>query len=45
MHGGMKPFPLSVALGDAKELRLVVTDAGDGIGFDHGDWVNAGLVR
>lgn len=45
MHGGMKPFPLSVPLGGAKELRLVVTDAGDGIGFDHGDWANAGFLR
>ena len=27
-----------------KELRLVVTDAGDGIAADHADWVNAGFV-
>lgn len=28
-----------------KQLRLVVTDAGDGIAADHADWVNAGFVR
>jgi len=28
----------------AKTLRLVVTDGGDGIGCDHGDWANAGFV-
>jgi len=27
-----------------KELRLVVTDADDGIAADHADWVNAGFV-
>ena len=27
-----------------KELRLVVTDAGDGIASDHADWVNAGFI-
>jgi hypothetical protein len=27
-----------------KELRLVVTDAGDSIAADHADWVNAGFI-
>jgi len=27
-----------------KELRLVVSDAGDGIASDHADWVDAGFV-
>jgi hypothetical protein len=27
-----------------KELRLVVTDAGDGIAADHADWVEAGFL-
>jgi hypothetical protein len=27
-----------------KELRLVVTDAGDGIAADHADWVDAGFI-
>jgi hypothetical protein len=29
----------------SKRIRLVVTDAGDGIASDHADWANAGLVR
>ena len=28
-----------------KQLRLVVTDAGDGMNCDHGDWANAGFMR
>ena len=28
-----------------KELRLVVTDAGDGIASDHADWVDAGFIQ
>jgi len=28
-----------------KSLRLVVTDAGDGIAADHADWVEAGFVK
>ena len=28
-----------------KELRLVVTDAGDGIAADHADWVDAGFLK
>jgi hypothetical protein len=27
-----------------KEVRLVVTDAGNGIASDHADWVNAGFI-
>ena len=27
-----------------KELRLVITDGGDGIASDHADWVNAGFL-
>jgi alpha-D-xyloside xylohydrolase len=29
----------------ARQLRLVVTDGGDGINFDHGDWANAGFRK
>jgi len=36
---------VDVAVKDADELRLVVTDAGDGIVSDVADWVNARLVR
>jgi alpha-galactosidase len=28
----------------SRRLRLVVTDAGDGINCDHGDWANAGFL-
>jgi hypothetical protein len=28
-----------------KELRLIITDAADGIASDHADWVNAGFCR
>lgn len=28
-----------------KQLRLVVTDAGDGMNCDHADWANAGFAR
>ncbi|MBB5366268.1 NPCBM/NEW2 domain-containing protein [Deinococcus humi] len=36
-----KPFSVSVA--GVNELKLVVTDAGDGIEYDHADWANAKL--
>ena len=29
---------------DTKRVRLIVTDAGDGINGDHGDWANAGFL-
>jgi len=29
----------------SKRLRLIVTDAGDGIACDHADWANAGFIR
>jgi hypothetical protein len=31
--------------GPYQQLRLVVTDAGDGIAADHGDWCQAGFVK
>ncbi|WP_431606950.1 NPCBM/NEW2 domain-containing protein [Paenibacillus thiaminolyticus] len=27
------------------ELKLIVTDGGDGINSDHADWVNARLIK
>jgi hypothetical protein len=30
---------------DTKQVRLVVTDAGDGNGADHGDWIDAGFLK
>lgn len=37
--------PVRVAVAGAEELRLVVTDAGDGIHSDCAHWANARLVR
>lgn len=39
------PVPINVELKGAKELKLIVTDAGNGINFDHADWVDAGFIR
>ncbi|WHM41424.1 NPCBM/NEW2 domain-containing protein [Streptomyces sp. BPTC-684] len=35
---------LSVDLAGALEVRLVVTDAGDGVDYDHADWAGPRLV-
>ena len=32
---------LSIDLTGKKEMKLVVTDAGDGYGWDHADWADA----
>ena len=37
------PVDLSVPLGQADELRLYVTDGGNGIGSDHAAWALARL--
>jgi hypothetical protein len=45
MTGGDIAKEVNVKLPDgAKTLRLVVGDAGDGIGSDHADWAEAGFV-
>lgn len=41
MRGGQAALPVSVDLAGAKQLTLVVDDAGDGITFDHADWIEA----
>lgn len=28
----------------SKQIKLVVTDAGDGVAYDHADWANAGFI-
>jgi len=33
--------PLSADIGDAQTVRLVVTDGGDGVDYDHADWADA----
>jgi len=35
---------IDVSVAGKNELRLVVTDAGDGIGSDHADWAGARLI-
>jgi hypothetical protein len=45
MTGGLAAKTASVALtGSNTELRLVVTDNGDGIGSDHADWAGARIT-
>lgn len=39
------PKKVRVAVNDADELRLVVTDGGDGITSDVANWANARLIR
>ncbi len=42
---GEAPSAVNVAIPrGARQLRLVVTDAGDGIGCDHADWAAAGFL-
>lgn len=45
MTGDSATKQVSVDVTGKEQLKLVVTDAGDGIGADHGDWANARLVR
>jgi len=42
--GVVRPFNVAIPPGN-KRIRLVVTDAGDGIACDHADWVDAGFVQ
>ncbi|MHB0998628.1 MAG: NPCBM/NEW2 domain-containing protein [Armatimonadota bacterium] len=44
MKTGEAAKPVSVPVSGASELRLVVTDAGDGINCDLGNWANARLI-
>ncbi|THF86231.1 glycosyl hydrolase [Deinococcus sp. KSM4-11] len=41
MTGSSATKSVSVSVSGKKELKLVVTDAGDGNSYDHGDWANA----
>lgn len=36
---------VSVDVTGKNELKLVVTDAGDGLGYDHADWANARVAK
>lgn len=43
MTGASATRHLDVNIGGAGEVRLVVTDAGDGRAYDHADWANPSL--
>ncbi|ABF44077.1 NPCBM/NEW2 domain-containing protein [Deinococcus geothermalis] len=45
LRGTDAPKTLSVSVAGKQELRLVVTDAGDGISYDHADWANPKLLN
>ena len=45
VHESDGPRTLSIPVRAAQELRLVVTDAGDGIVYDCADWADARLIR
>lgn len=44
MTGATASRSVSVSIAGATQLRLVVTDAGDGFAYDHADWADARLV-
>jgi len=44
MHVDSPAQRVSLPLHDVSELKLVVTDAGDGIDADHADWADAVLI-
>lgn len=44
LRGGMKPVPVLIELGGAKEFFLELSDGGDGIYCDCGNWADAGVV-
>lgn len=41
MRGNDKAKPVDVPLAGVSRLTLVVTDAGDGVAYDHADWADA----
>ncbi len=44
MHKGMPARPFKVDLRHVQKLALLVREAGDGIMYDHADWLNAKFV-
>jgi hypothetical protein len=44
LTGSQGGVPISVNIAGAQQLRLVVTDAGNGNAFDHADWADAKLT-
>jgi hypothetical protein len=45
MRRGDEPQRVDLDIQGAKQLRLIVDDAGDGISADHANWADARLVR
>jgi hypothetical protein len=45
MTWSMAAKPVNVNVAGKQELRLIVTDAGDNIWYDHADWAGARLTR
>jgi len=43
--GGQAARHVNLSVANVQELRLVVTDSGDGIGSDHADWAGAKLTK
>jgi len=41
MTGATATQAIDVALNSAAQLRLVITNGGDNINWDHGDWADA----
>ena len=39
------PSKVHADISGANVLKLVVTDGGDGTGYDHADWANAHIAR
>jgi len=44
MKGGQVAKSVDVDLAGCAQVKLVVNDAGDGIGFDHADWADARFI-
>ncbi|PYE55745.1 NPCBM/NEW2 domain-containing protein [Deinococcus yavapaiensis] len=44
LTGASAPLPITVNVTGKNELKLVVTDGGDGIDYDHADWANAKVL-
>ncbi|MFC3834445.1 NPCBM/NEW2 domain-containing protein [Deinococcus rufus] len=44
MTGSSSTKSVSVSVAGKKELRLVVTDGGNGLEYDHADWANARVL-
>jgi chitodextrinase len=45
MTGATATKTVDVDVSGKNELKLVITNAGDNINYDHGDWANARLIR